>query len=330
MIPVGDGEPVQLGERLVTVPPGLIAREVPAPGPLEDRDDLGDLVRRRVGGRVQRGEALAVRRRGVLERVQHRQRLLVARDVRGLLAGLLLLAPDAQHVVVELEREPQGPAEAAVPGDDGLVVGGQQGAGLDRGRDQGRGLAADHVEVQLHGHRLVGGRGGDVEVLALAQQHARLVVQPHQAQHLGVAEAEVGQPVERDPRQAEDEVAGVDRLRHAVERPQRRPVAALDVAVLDVVVDEAEVVAQLHRRGPRQGRPVVARDRRVGEQAQQRPHALAARAVGAVEAKVVADHRVHAGRGRLAILHDPEDLRLRVGEQDGQVEVAADGHRLPV
>ena len=94
----------------------------------------------------------------------------------------------------------------------------------------------------------------DVEVLALAQRQAGLVEQAHQAQHLGVREAEVGQPVERDPRQAEQRVAGVDRLGDAVDRPQRRPVAALDVAVLDVVVDEREVVAELDRRRARAGR----------------------------------------------------------------------------
>ena len=80
------------------------------------------------------------------------------------------------------------------------------------------------------------------------------------------------------------------------------PVAALAVAVLDVVVDEAEVVAELDGRGARQGRAVVAGDRRVGEQAEERPHPLAARRAGAVEPEVVADHLVHArgssGRGR--------------------------------
>ena len=117
----------------------------------------------------------------------------------------------------------------------------------------------------------------DVDVLALAQRDARLVVQAHQPQDLRVAEAEVGQPMERDPAEAEQHVAGVDRLGDAVERPQRRPMAALAVAVLDVVVDEAEVVAELDRRRARQGRPVVAGDRGVGEEAEERPHPLAGR-----------------------------------------------------
>ena len=171
-----------------------------------------------------------------------------------------------------------------------------------------------------------GRRRRDVQVLPLAQPHARLVVQPHQPQDLAVGEAEVGQPVERDAREAEHQVAGVDRLRHAVERPQRGPVAALGVAVLDVVVHEAEVVPELDRGRARQRRPVVARDRRIGQQAEQRAHPLAARAVLAVEPEVVADHLVHARRGRVAVRDDPHDLRLGVGEEDGQVDVARDGH----
>ena len=171
--------------------------------------------------------------------------------------------------------------------------------------------------------RLVGRGRRDVEVLALAQRHARLVVQAHQAEDLGVAEPEVGQAVERDPRQAEDQVAGVDRLGHAVDRPQGRPVAALDVAVLDVVVDEAEVVAELDRRGARQRAPVLAGDRGVGEQPEQRTHALAAPGPRAVEAQVVADHLVHARGRRVAVLDDAQDLGLGVGDEDGEVEVAA-------
>ena len=56
------------------------------------------------------------------------------------------------------------------------------------------------------------------------------------------------------------------------------PVAALRVAVLDVVVDEAEVVAELHGRRARQGGLELAGDARVGQQAEQGPHPLAGRA----------------------------------------------------
>ena len=76
--------------------------------------------------------------------------------------------------------------------------------------------------------------------------------------------------MERHPAEAEQHVAGVDRLGDAVERPDGRPVAALAVAVLDVVVDEAEVVAELDGRRAGQGRPVVAGDRGVGEEAEER------------------------------------------------------------
>ena len=138
-------------------------------------------------------------------------------------------------------------------------------------------------------------------------------------------EAEVGQSVERDPRQAEQRVAGVDRLRDAVDRPQRGPVAALEVAVLDVVVDEAEVVAELDRGGAGQRPAVLARDRGVGQEAEQRPHALAAVRARAVEREVVADHLVQAVGRRVAVPDEAQDLAFGVGDELGQVEVGQRG-----
>ena len=74
-------------------------------------------------------------------------------------------------------------------------------------------------------------------------------------------------------------------------------------------------MAELDRRRTRQRRHVVAGDRRVGEQPEQRPDPLAGRRAIAVEAQVVADHLVHArGRG-VAVVDDAEDLRLRVGDE---------------
>ena len=183
-----------------------------------------------------------------------------------------------EQVVVELERHAQRPAEAAVGVDDGLVVGGQHGAGLHRCRDQRSGLAADHVEVEVDRQTVVVLGAPDVHELALAQREARLVVQAHQRQHLGVREAQIGQPVERHARQREQRVAGVDRLRHAPHRPQRGSMPALDVAVLDVVVDQAEVVAQLDGGGAGQS----ARDDRRSATRRRAGRAAAAAACRAV------------------------------------------------
>ena len=52
--------------------------------------------------------------------------------------------------------------------------------------------------------------------------------------------------------------------------------AALRARILDVVMDQAEVVAHLHGGRTRQRPLVLARDRLVGQQAQQRPQPLAA------------------------------------------------------
>ena len=261
-----------------------------------------DLGRGRVGGRVELARAgLDPRGRRARRRRCTGSVFLWWTTSDGSLPVACSGAPDPEQVVVELEGEAERPAEAAIAGDDLVVLGGEDGAGLDRGGDERRGLAADHVEVAARrvissserAHR-------DVDVLALAQRQARLVVQAHQAQDRRVGEAEVGQPVERDPRQAEQRVAGVDRLGDAVDGPQRRPVAALDVAVLDVVVDEAEVVAELDRRGAGQRALVLAGDAGVGEQAEQRPHPLAGRRARAVEREVVADHLVQPVGGRIA------------------------------
>src|SRR3970282_2097556 len=130
---------------------------------------------------------------------------------------------------------------------------------------------------------------------AFAEGDTGLVVEAHQPEDLRVAEAEVRQAMEGDAAEAEEHVAGVDRLGDPVEAPQRRPVAPLAIAVLDVVVDEAEVVAELDGRGARQGAPWVTGDRGVGQEAQERPHPLARDARLAVEAEVVAALLVDTG-----------------------------------
>ncbi len=160
-----------------------------------------------------------------------------------------------------------------------LIVGRQHRAGLHRCGDQGGRLASDHVEVEVDRQALVVLGAPDVHELALAQRQAGLVVEAHQGQHLGVREAELGQSVQGHAREREQRVAGVDRLGDAEDSPQRGAVAALDVAVLDVVVDQAEVVAELDCGGAGQRGAVVAGQRLVGQQAEQRPQALAARAV---------------------------------------------------
>ena len=226
------------------------------------------------------------------------------------------------------KARPSAQPNAAVAGDDVLVLGREDGARLDRGGDEGRGLAPDHVEVEVDAHQLVRRAHRDVEVLALAQREAGLVEEAHQAQDGPVREAEVGQAVEGDPRQAEQRVAGVDRLRDAVDRPERRAVAALDVAVLDVVVDEAEVVAELDGGRAGQRALVLAGDAGVGQQAEERPHPLAAGRARAVEREVVADHLVQPVGRRIAVADEADDLALRVGDERGEVDIGRGGrHR---
>ena len=104
--------------------------------------------------------------------------------------------------------------------------------------------------------------------------------------------------------------------------------ASLAVAVLDVVVDEAEVVPELDRRCARQRLAVIARDRGVRQQAEQRADPLAAIRAGAVEREVIADHLVQAVGRRIAVLDQPDDLAFGVGDQLGEVQLGERrGHR---
>ena len=101
--------------------------------------------------------------------------------------------------------------------------------------------------------------------------------------------------------------------------------ASLDVAVLDVVVDEREIVAELDRGGARQRSLVLAGDAGVGEQAQQRAHPLAARRTRPVEREVVADHLVEAMGGWIAVADEADDLALGVGDERGEVDLRGRG-----
>jgi hypothetical protein len=104
--------------------------------------------------------------------------------------------------------------------------------------------------------------------------------------------------------------------------------ASLAVPVLDVVVDQAEVVTELDRRRARQRLAVIARDRGVRQEAEERTDPLAAARAGPIERKVVADHLVESVGGRIAVLDQPDDLAFGVGDELGEVQLGERrGHR---
>src|SRR4051812_10891646 len=125
---VDDRDLLQLVERLVAVVAGLAAGVLGGTCPPQDRPEPRDARRRRYVAAPQNRGAVTIARGGVLERVEGGQRLLVVGAVARLLAGAPLPAPDAEEVVVELERDPERPAEPPVAPDDRLVVGRQQRA----------------------------------------------------------------------------------------------------------------------------------------------------------------------------------------------------------
>src|SRR3990170_7829765 len=319
---------VKLGESSIAMEASLLTGVIMSTRALEDLDDLGYRIGRWFAVRIERREACAVPGTRMLEGIDDRQRLLAARHICRLLAGRLFLTPDPEQVVVDLEREPEVPAERSVATDDVFVVRRQERPGLDRGGDERRRLAADHVEVQLDGPHLVRLARCDVDVLALAQRDARRVVQAHETEDLVVAEAHVGQPMQGDAAQAEQHVPGVDCLRDSVQAPERGSMPSLPVAILDVVVHEAEVVAELDGRRTGQRSAVVTGDRGVGQEAQERPHPLARQAVGAIKAKVVAALLVDADRRGVSVADEAEDLRFGVRDELGEVELrGSGGHR---
>ena len=245
-------------------------------------------------------------------------------DVRGFLAGRLLGAPDPEQVVVELEGEPERPAEAAIAGDHVLVVGREQGAGLDRGGDERGGLAPDHVEVAVDRHQLVRARSSRCRCTGPRTARGR---------SRRTAASAAGPWRRENPRSVSRWRAIRERLNsvspvliawampwrvHSVGRWRRSTSPSSMSSWTRLKLCPSSTAA-----APGSARAVIARDRGVGEEAEQRPHPLAAGRPGAVEPEVVADHLVQPVRGRVAVADEPEDLRLGVGDELVEVEVGA-------
>src|SRR5688572_5684701 len=104
--------------------------------------------------------------------------------------------------------------------------------------------------------------------------------------------------------------------------------AAFPVAVLDVVVDEAEVVPELDRCRARKCLAVITGDRGVCQEPEQRADPLATVRTRAIERQVVADHLVQTVGRRIAVLDQPDDLAFGIGDELGEVQVGERrGHR---
>ena len=93
----------------------------------------------------------------------------MAGEIGGLFPCRRLVAPDAEKVVVDLEGEPERPAEVAETTNDLLVVTRENRTRLDGSGDEGGGLAADHLKVVLNALHLCACTRGDVDELPLAE-----------------------------------------------------------------------------------------------------------------------------------------------------------------
>ena len=280
----------------------------------------------RVRRRVQLGEAGPILGAGVLVGVDDRQRLLLVGDVRRLLAGRLLGAPDPEQVVVELEGDPERPAEVAVAADDRLVVGREQRAGLDRGRDQRRRLAPDHVEVELDASsaRPI----GSSRCRGTGPRTARRQVSSNRRIRRSTLASEKPRSVSRwsairDRLNSASPVliaCGTPWIVQSVARWRR----SMSPSSMSSWTSE-KLWPSSTAAAPGQRQPVVAGDAGVGEQAEQRSDPLAARRARAVERQVVADHLVQPVRRRIVVRDEADDLGLGVGDEGGEVEVLGGG-----
>ena len=129
-----------------------------------------------------------------------------------------LVPPDAQQVVAQLEADAQRFPKCAERGGTPCVSAGHPRAGpagirADRGR-----LAANHPQV-LVGADIVAFFKAEIQRLALDDAQRGQVQRRGEFDRRGGRHGQFGQPVERDMRQREKRVAGVDRLCHSPERP---------------------------------------------------------------------------------------------------------------
>jgi len=148
----------------------------PSAGRVQQGEYVGDVAQRESGSRVARGQLRG--HGGMRQCVEHRQRLLLAQDVAGRgLAGHGLVAPDAQNVILELERQPQRRAVAPIGVHGRGWRASDQRADLRRGGQQRTGLATDHRQIFVKRH-LLAVLEGHVEELAFRQRHAHLIEDP--------------------------------------------------------------------------------------------------------------------------------------------------------
>src|SRR5688500_19472061 len=85
---------------------------------------------------------------------------------------------------------------------------------------------------------------------------------------------------------------------------------ALEVRILDVVVYQAEVVTQLDGRGTRQRGVVVAGQRVVRQQPEERSQPLATGVTARIQAQVICEHLVQRPGVSAARYEDPRHLAI--------------------
>ena len=113
-----------------------------------------------------------------------------------------------------------------------------------------------------------------------------------------------------DAADGEEGVTRVDGMGDPLTHPEGGSSTALCVAVFDVVMHQAEVMAELNGCGSRDGALPVAGERCVGEQPEEWPHSLPKPCGRIAVAHVIADLVVHVCGDRLLPLREERKDRL--------------------
>ena len=150
----------------------------------------------------------------------------------------------------------------------------------------------------------------NINELPLTEAEAGLVINLHHPDHLCVREAERAQAVRCNAADGEEGVTSIDGVGDPLTHPEGGSPTALCVTIFNIVMHQAEVVAELNGGGSGDGALPVAGERRVGEQSEEWAHPLPKPCGWIAVAHVIADLVVHVCGDRLLPLREEFKDRL--------------------
>src|SRR5581483_134204 len=131
-----------------------------------------------------------------------------------------------------------------------LITGTKPGPHRRRARHQGRSFATDHLLIAWEGHLWLPLKG-HIEVLSLGHFEQCNIEQFRQLESSCRLYILIQHPPEMETRQRQHSIADENRLGNAPERPDCGTMTALDVSVLNIIMQQRKIMSQLDgsRRG---------------------------------------------------------------------------------